>query len=82
MSIFKNSICELKISNQIDPEYMPYIEDLVRMIILQITIQFMYHIKDSTSNAFITTDLFELIMYIILGVSVYWLLFKKIVRFT
>jgi hypothetical protein len=79
MSNFK-SLYEIKISEHIDDEYIPYFEDLVRMVTLQIVLQFMYYIRDPEHNSFMTLDFFELLMYIILGVSVYWLLFKKVIR--
>lgn len=81
MSNFK-SLYQIKISENIDDEYIPYFEDLARMMILQIILQFMYHIRDPNQNNFLTLEFFELLMYIILGVSVYWLLFKKVIKLT
>lgn len=76
------SLYQIKISKNIDAEYIPYFEDLARMMILQIILQFMYHIRDPEQNTFFTLEFFELLMYIILGVSVYWLLFKKVIKLT
>jgi hypothetical protein len=52
------------------------------MLVLQIILQFMYHMRDPLQNSFFTLDFFELLLYIVLGVSVYWLLFKKVIKLT
>lgn len=77
-----NSLMEVNVTKIIDKEYVPYIEDLIRMVILQVIINFMYFSKDPTNNAFFTIEFVELILYIIIGVSVYWLLFKKLFKLT
>jgi hypothetical protein len=73
------TLFKYQLSNHIDKEYIPYIEDVVRMLLLQSTIQFMYFIKDPANNKMFTFDFIELILYVIIGVSVYWLVFKKMV---
>ena len=81
MSNFK-SLYEIKISDHIDDEYIEYFEDVIRMLVLQIILQFMYHMRDPLHNSFFSLDFFELLLYIVLGVSVYWLLFKKVIKLT
>jgi hypothetical protein len=73
------TLFKYQLSNHIDKEYIPYIEDVIRMLLLQSTIQFMYFIKDPMNNQMFTFDFIELILYVIIGVSVYWLVFKKMV---
>jgi len=77
-----NSLLEVNVTKMIEKEYVPYIEDVIRMVILQLTINFMYFSKDPTNNAFFTLEFFELVLYIIIGVSVYWLIFKKLIKLT
>jgi hypothetical protein len=62
------------------PEYIDFINDLVRMIIIQVMIQFLFYLNNP-SLGFFTGDFFLLIIYICLGVCVYWLIFKKLINF-
>lgn len=62
-------------------EYAPLIDDIARMVIIQFTLQFLYYINDTTNNSFFTADFFLLVIYVSLGVCVYWLVFKKLVLF-
>ena len=73
------ALLEIQISRYMDKEYIPYIEDLIRMMLIQIVIQLMFYAKDPIDHPFLTSTFFELLLYISVGVSVYWLLFKKLV---
>jgi hypothetical protein len=76
------ALLDINITKFVDKEYIPYVEDLIRIIILQVVIQFMYFVKDPSNNDFFSINLLELIIYISIGVSVYWLIFKKLVKLT
>lgn len=76
------ALLDFNITNYIDKEYVPYIEDVIRMVTLQFVIQFMYFVNDPTNNNLLTVNFLELIIYIVIGVSVYWLIFKKLVKLT
>ncbi len=77
-----NSLMEVNVTKIIDKEYVAYIEDVIRMVILQCIINFMYFSKDPTNNSFFSLEFFELVLYIIIGLSVYWLIFKKLFKLT
>lgn len=66
-----------KISNS---DFTYLINDLIRMIILQITIQFMFFTKNPDENPFFTFNFIETLIYITLGLSIYWLIIKRIVK--
>lgn len=74
------TLVQLDLSKHLDKEYLPYIEDVIRLLILQISINFMFFIQNPCENSFFRYDFFELLLYIIVGLSVYWLIFKKFVR--
>jgi hypothetical protein len=76
------ALLDFNVTKFIDQEYVPYIEDLIRMITLQFVIQFMYFVKDPANNDLMSLSFLELIIYIVIGVSVYWLIFKKLVKLT
>lgn len=78
-SNFKTLI-EIDISKHMDKEYMPFIEDVIRLLILQISINFMYYLQNPCENCLFKIEFLELLLYIVVGLSVYWLLFKKFVR--
>lgn len=63
------------------PDYIGMLEDMFRLVIIQITIQFLYSINSDGTIPFFSTDFFLLVLYIILGVCVHWLVFKKLVVF-
>lgn len=62
-------------------EYIPMIEDISRMVIVQLTIQFLYFINNKDGDAFFSIDFLLLLVYIVLGVCIYWLIFKKSISF-
>jgi uncharacterized membrane protein YdbT with pleckstrin-like domain len=61
-------------------EYKDLVEDIIRMVLIQFTIQFLLYIN-SKETVFFSGDFVLLVIYIILGVCVYWLVFKKLVLF-
>jgi hypothetical protein len=63
-----------------NPEYVGLLEDIVRMVIIQTTIQFLYFINN-TESSFFSGDFILLVLYVVLGVCVYWLVFKKLIVF-
>lgn len=62
-------------------EYIEMIDDISRMVIIQFTIQFLYYINNKGEEGFFTLDFFLLLIYVVLGVCLYWLIFKKTVSF-
>lgn len=76
-----NTLVQFELSDYIDKEYLPMIEDIIRMVMLQFTVNLMYFIKNPDTTSLFSLEFIELLIYIVLGVSVYWLLFKKLVRF-
>ena len=62
------------------PEYIEFANDLARMIIIQVMIQFLFYLNNP-SVGFFTGEFFLLVIYICLGVCVYWLVFKRLINF-
>ena len=63
------------------PEYKDLFNDLIRFLIIQISIQFMLSISDD-SYSFFTFEFLTLLLFITIGVLAYWLIFRKFVSFT
>lgn len=62
-------------------EYIGMVEDVLRMVIIQTVIQFLYCINSNGGVPFFSLDFILLLIYIMLGVCVYWLVIKKLVQF-
>jgi hypothetical protein len=61
-------------------EYVPLLQDVLRMVTLQVVIQFLCYIN-TDDTPFLSVDFLLLVIYVILGVCVYWLIIKKLVIF-
>ena len=62
-------------------EYKPYLMDLMRMISIHLTLNVMFFIIDPEKNKLLNQAFFMSLIFILFGVSVYWLIFKKFVSF-
>jgi hypothetical protein len=60
-------------------EYIPYCDDLVRIVTIQFVIQFMMMLRGASS---FDSEFVELVLYILAGVSMYWLILKKVFTFS
>lgn len=64
-----------------DQDTINFINDIVRMTTIQIFIQFLFFINNPTEVVFFSIDFILLVIYIILGVCVYWLVINKLITF-
>jgi hypothetical protein len=55
-------------------------DDMVRMILIQVTIQLMFYMS-TNDRQFFTEEFVLLVLYIILGILLYWLVFRKAIKF-
>lgn len=62
----------------VSKEYEPMIQDVVRLSIIQLTMFLMYYMSSSPGVTFSSYLVMQL--FLIIGVSMYWLVFKKIVK--
>lgn len=78
----ESSLYRYDLSAVVGKEYVPMIEDVVRMVCIQLTIQVLLWINDpSPTVSLLSVEFFVLVVYIVLGVLLYWLIFKKLVSF-
>lgn len=71
----------VNVSEVIGPDYKPMFDDLLRMLCIQLTIQAMLYFGGSRGDdAFWSNDFVLLLIYIELGVLLYWLVVKKLVK--
>jgi hypothetical protein len=70
----------LNISHKLGPEYVSFCNDVLRMMVLQVTLQFMIYLSNPSANAFISAEFLLLLLYIIIGVAMYWLVVRRLVQ--
>jgi hypothetical protein len=75
-----SAIYTIDISSALGSEYVILFEDMVRMFLIQLTIQLMFFMS-YPDRAFLTEEFILLVLYIFLGITLYWLVFKKLVKF-
>jgi hypothetical protein len=75
-----DALVDLKVSENIGEEYVPLADDTLRMLTLQIIIQFMLSLRDSKQYSMLNEGFFELLFYIVLGLMFYWLVIRKLVK--
>lgn len=71
----------VNISKLIGSEYIEMCNDIARFAIIQVAIQLMLYILNPNKFSFFSKEFFVLLLFIIIGVLLYWLVFKKIVTF-
>ena len=76
------SIWTLRVSRTIGKDNVDFVDDLVRMLVLQTFIQMMLYISCPERFGMFTGDFVALLLFLGVGVSFYWLIFKRIVTFT
>ena len=75
------SLYTLQVSQLFGPETGLMLHDIVRMLIIQVTMQLMFAVS-SPAYAFATNEFASMLIYIVLGVSLYWLVARRLVAFT
>lgn len=72
------SIFTIPITRMLGEEYAPMISDVLRMVCIHFTIQFMMYVGGSDTSIF-SHEFIETLLYIVLGVLVFWLVFKRVI---
>ena len=75
-----DTLLDLDISSNIGEEYVPLMDDVTRMITLQVIIQLMLSLRDNNEYPFFSQTFFELLFYIVLGLVTYWLIIRKVIK--
>jgi hypothetical protein len=73
------SYFNIDISNRFGPEYIPMIEDMARMVTIQLIIQILVVLSGGASSL---AEFVLLTMYVVLGVAMYWLVMRSVVSFS
>lgn len=76
------SLYNVNISLPYGVEYVDYMNDMIRMVTIQIVVQLMLSLKNQSLGMLFSTNMIEVIFYVILGCSLYWLVVKNLITFT
>ena len=60
-------------------EYKPYFMDLFRMIAIQTMVNIMFYLSDPVKNSLFSGTYIKTLFFVLLGVSVYWLVFRNLI---
>ena len=75
-----DTLYTLQVSQVLGPDSVPVLEDIMRMVCIQVMIQGMFAMSHP-SLSFATPEFAAMLLYIILGVAFYWLVLRRLVRF-
>jgi hypothetical protein len=73
------AVFTFNLSRIVGAEYMPMVQDILRMVCIQATIQLMLYLSGATPNGLLTAEFALLVVYVVLGVMLYWLALRRIV---
>jgi hypothetical protein len=62
-------------------DYIDVIDDVFRMVTIQLSIQFLYFLNSSDTVSLFSTDFVLLVIYMILGILFYRLVLRKMIAF-
>ena len=65
----------------LDPAYFPMLNDVVRMGVIQLVVQFLFFAVNPAENPFFSTMFLQTIGFVVVGVLVYWLLVRNVFVF-
>ena len=68
------------VSRALGGEYAPVVRDVLRMACIQLVIQLMTWLVGSEDAQFLTSEFLLLLVYIVLGVLLYWLVARRLLR--
>lgn len=75
------SVLTYNVSEAIGKDYVDVFYDVSRMLVIQTVIQLLMSLTSPEAYPFFSTEFILMCLYIVLGVLVYWLIFKKLVHF-
>lgn len=77
----RTQVYEFNVTSLIGKEYIPFVEDAFRILIIQVVYQVMLVMRNPIAYSIMDMDFVEACLYLIIGVCVYWLVFKRLVIF-
>ena len=67
------------LKSNIDKEYHPLINDLIRMISILLITNLLMYLNNPSKNKFLGEYYINIMTFVVLGIMTYWLIIKKII---
>ena len=67
--------------NKVDEEYKNLFNDLIKFVTILVVLNLLMFMSNPSENSFMGTTYLKLMVYIILGLSTYWLVISKVIIF-
>lgn len=63
----------------IDKEYLPLINDVIRMSVIQIVAQLLFVMANPSHNSMFSETFIQTLFFLLIGIAVYWLIIRKVI---
>ena len=67
--------------NKVDEEYKNLFNDLIKFVTILVVLNLLMFMSNPSENSFMGSTYLKLMVYIILGLSTYWLVISKVIIF-
>ena len=68
----------IQLDLNIDKEYIPVINDVIRMVVIQVVAQMLFVMASKDNERFFSEIFLQTLFFIVMGVLAYWLIVRKI----
>lgn len=68
----------IQLDLNIDKEYIPVINDVLRMVVIQVVAQMLFVMASKDNEKFFSEIFLQTLFFIVMGVLAYWLIVRKI----
>lgn len=66
---------------KVEEEYKDLVNDIIKFVTILIVLNLLMFISNPNENVFLGNTYLKLIIYIILGLTTYWLVISKVIQF-
>lgn len=63
----------------IDKEYIPMINDIIRLSVIQLVAQLLFFMTNPSKNPLFSDIFIQTLFYLLIGIVVYWLIIRKLI---
>ncbi len=66
---------------KVEEEYKDLVNDIIKFVTILIVLNLLMFVSNPSENVFLGNTYLKLIIYIILGLTTYWLVISKVIQF-
>lgn len=72
---------DFKLEYKVDDDYKNLYNDLIKFVTILVVLNLLMFLSNPTQNVFMGSTYLKLMIYIVLGLTTYWLVISKIIVF-